>query len=353
MTRTLDFRQWAVVGFKDDTGLGRQARDLRNVLPIGRHIVIPSERMAGHPINPAEDVPLAKTAPEDEVRAALAGLQGIFFFERASWHPALLRCARELGVKSVGVPNWEWFRSEEPNWNYCDLLACVNGMGLRTVQKFGRMNSILLPWCLDIGSLPLRQVTGPARVFIHNAGIIDDDDRKGTRETIEAFRRVKRDDLRLIVRMQQEAPLPKLDSRMEIQVGNIANHADLYRTGDVAVQPSKMEGIGFSVLEAVGAGFPVITTDYPPMNEYVLQPELRVRTRWFNRRAFPTRWVKQAHLRLPNLGDLSRKIEWCASHDMDAFSRQNRAWAEATFSPDHLLAVWSEALEKHLFPSPV
>ena len=47
--------------------------------------------------------------------------------------------------------------------------------------------------------------------------------------------------------------------------------------------------------------------------------------------------------------DLTRKIEWCASHDMSAFSIQNRTWAEATFSPEHLRGVWAEALEKNLF----
>jgi glycosyltransferase involved in cell wall biosynthesis len=349
MTRTLDFQKWAVVAFKDDTGLGRQARDLRNVLPLGRQIVIPSERLAGHPLSPDDEVLLAPDAPEENVREALHGLQGIFFFERASWHPALLRCARELGVKTVGVPNWEWFRSDDTNWNYCDLFACVNEMGLRTVRSFGRSNSICLPWCLDLGSLPVRKVSGPARVFIHNGGIVDADDRKGTRETIEAFGRVKRDDIRLVVRLQKEVPLPKLDSRMDVQFGNIASHADLYRTGDVAIQPSKMEGIGFSVLEAIGAGFPVITTDYPPMNEYVQQPELRVETHWFNRKAFPTPWVKQAHLRLPTKRDLSRKIAWCAETDMGPYSNQNRAWAEATFSPDHLRSVWAEALDAKLF----
>jgi len=349
MTGALDFRKWAVVAFKDDTGLGRQARDLRNVLPIGRHLVIPSERLAGHPIDPHDEVLFSPTAPEEKVREALDGLQGIIFFERASWHPALLPCARSMGVATVAVPNWEWFRSVDPNWDYCDLFACVNEMGLRTVRSFGRANSVLLPWCLDISSLPVRKIEGPARLFVHNAGLVDADDRKGTRDTIEAFRQVKRDDIRLLVRLQKETSLPKLDSRMEVQVGNIASHADLYRTGDVAIQPSKMEGIGFSVLEAIGAGFPVITTDYPPMNEYVRQPELRAKTHWFNRKAFPTPWIKQAHLRLPVQSDLTRKIEWCASHDMSAFSIQNRTWAEATFSPEHLRGVWAEALEKNLF----
>ncbi|HEY0256757.1 MAG TPA: glycosyltransferase, partial [Candidatus Methylacidiphilales bacterium] len=217
------------------------------------------------------------------------------------------------------------------------------------VRSYGRTNSIRLPWCLDLASLPARLIEGPARTFIHNAGLVDADDRKGTRDTIQAFRRARREDIGLTVRLQKEVPLPKIDGRITVQIGNVKSHADLYREGDVAIQPSKMEGIGFMILEAMGAGLPVISTDYPPMNEYVAQPEMRVGTQWWNRKAFPTPWVKHAHLRLPRRGDIVRCIEWCADHDMAPFSRQNRAWAEETFSAERLFRRWSEAIDSHLF----
>lgn len=347
--RALDFSQWAVVAHKDDTGFGRQARDIRKVLSIGRHIVIPSERLTTHPLNSADEVLLSREDPEEKVKSALQGCQGIIFFERSSWHPEILRCARELGVSTVCVPNWEWFRGDDEKWRYCDLFACPNEMALRTVRKYGKDNSVLLSWCLDIGSLPSRMIKGPARTFVHNAGLVDHDDRKGTRETIEAFRRTKRKDIRLLVRLQKEVPLPPIDERIDIQIGNIENYADLYLNVDAAIQPSKMEGIGFMILEAVCAGLPVITTDYAPMNEYVRQPELRARTHWWNRKAHPTAWVKHAHLRLPRKDDLVRRIEWCADHDMEHFSLQNRDWALKTFSPENLRKQWAETFETHLF----
>ena len=37
--------KWAIVGFKDDTGIGRMAQDIQKVLGIGYHLVAPSERM--------------------------------------------------------------------------------------------------------------------------------------------------------------------------------------------------------------------------------------------------------------------------------------------------------------------
>ena len=347
--KTLDFRQWAVVAHKDDTGFGRQARDIRKVLEIGRHIVIPSERLTDHPLNPRDEILLPPEAPEARVKEALQGLQGIIFFERASWHGDLLRFARELGVATVCVPNWEWFLDADEKWNYCDLFACPNGMAQRTLSRYGRKNSVLLPWCLDLDSLPSRSIKGPARTFVHNAGLVDADDRKGTRDAIDAFRRTRRKEIRLIVRLQKEAPLPEIDDRIDVQIGNVQEHADLYRDVDVAIQPSKMEGIGFMILEAVCAGLPVITTDYPPMNEFVLQSELRVRTHWWKRKAYPSTWIKHAHLRLPRGDDLVRRIEWCAGQDMERFSKQNRDWAQEVFSADHLRRKWSEVLATHLF----
>jgi glycosyltransferase involved in cell wall biosynthesis len=43
----------------------------------------------------------------------------------------------------------------------------------------------------------------------------------------------------------------------------------LYRLGDVYVYPSRLDGIGLSVPEALACGLPVITCDQPPMNEFV------------------------------------------------------------------------------------
>jgi glycosyltransferase involved in cell wall biosynthesis len=346
----IDFRRWAVVAHKDDTGLGRMARDARRVLGLGRHIVIPSERLANHPLDPAADFLLASTDPAGKVAQALEGLQGILVLERPDWHPDLLRTARERGVLTVGVPMWEWFRHAAPAWAWCDLFACPNRMALRTLQKFGRENVVELPWCLDLASLPTQKIAGPARRFVHNAGLVDFNDRKGTRDTIEAFRRVQRDDIRLLVRMQKEAELPPPDPRIEIRIGNVADHAELYRDADVAIQPSKMEGIGFMVLEAVAAGLPVVTLDYPPMNEFVPQPEMRAAVRWWKPRAFHASWnLPHSRLALPHRRDLARRIAWCADHDLAPIAAQNRAWAEAVFAPEALRRVWAETLGERLF----
>ena len=44
----------------------------------------------------------------------------------------------------------------------------------------------------------------------------------------------------------------------------------MYQSSDVAVLPSKWEGIGLTTLESLACGLPVITVDAAPMNEFVI-----------------------------------------------------------------------------------
>jgi len=343
----VDLDRWAVVAHKDFTGFGRQADMIKHALGLRKHIVIPSLRLEDRPLEPPNDVLLRPEDSAQRVREVFAGLQGIIFFERHTWHPELLKVARELGLKTVCVVNWEWFR-DDPGWDKVDLFVCPSQWTLQVVTRHGYQKAVHLVWPIDLASLPERHVSGPARHFIHNAGLVDPQDRKGTRDTIQAFKRVRNPDVRLTVRMQKAADLPSLDSRIELLVGNLDDPAELYQTGEVAIQPSKLEGIGFMVLEPWACGIPVITLNYPPMNEYVTEPALLVKPRWGKRRAFPTAWVPHAHLRLPQTGDLVRRIEWCAEHDLSKISERARAWACASFDPESIRRSWASAFAQTL-----
>ncbi|MFQ3577995.1 MAG: glycosyltransferase, partial [Verrucomicrobiia bacterium] len=146
----------------------------------------------------------------------------------------------------------------------------------------------------------------------------------------------------------READLPEIDERIEVHVGNQPKIRALYAEGDVAIQPSKMEGIGFMVLEPVASGMPTITLDYPPMNEVVAEKELLAKRRWFKRKALPSAWVKHAHLRLPSIRDLASKIAMCAERDLGPYSQRNRAWAQSEFDRVWLAEKWEEAVARIL-----
>ena len=342
---TIDFSRWAVVSFHDDSGLGRQAQDIKKLLGF-QHLAVPTDRLTTHPMVEGRDHRLTKDLDEASLQALLGRFEGILVLERWGWHPDLLRVAKQAGVKIAAYVNWEWFRGTDPQWKLVDLFVCPTPFAVSIVQSYGLGPAVYVPWALDISRFEERVVRGPARVFFHNAGLVDGDDHKGTRDTIEAFMRVKNPELRLIVRMQKPTELPVVDQRVDIRVGNLPDPAALFAEGDVAIQPSKMEGCGLGVLEPVCIGFPVITTDYPPMSDHVRQPEMRARKKWFKRYAFPKGAAKvmHAHLRLPSIRDLARRIEWCAAHDMEPVSRQNRRHGLDVYGPAPLHAAWEKAL---------
>jgi glycosyltransferase involved in cell wall biosynthesis len=345
----IDFARWAVVAFNDETGHGRMAADIRSILGIGHHLVIPSERLETKPLQYG-DILLSPDASMEQVEAVLHGLDGLILLERTRWHPELLRIAARLGIPTAIVVMWEWYQPADPLWRLCDLLICPNKKALEIVRQYGFYNSVLLPWTLDLKRLPPRKISGPARVFVHNGGLVDPDDRKGTFAAIRGFQRVKNPDLKLIVRLQKSPkfPLPNDDGRIEVRIGNLNDPAELYLEGDAAIQPSKLEGIGFMVLEAICCGIPTITQNIAPLNEYAPESALLAEPRWLKRKAYSSVWASHSHLRLPKLSALAARIEWCAQNELSEISAASREWARSTFDPESLRCAWASALRERL-----
>jgi glycosyltransferase involved in cell wall biosynthesis len=172
------------------------------------------------------------------------------------------------------------------------------------------------------------------------------DNRKSTLLTLEAFHRARNPDLSLIVHSQGSLPQQINDPRIHYAIGSLHNYQDLYREGEVFIQASKAEGLGLSILEPIACGLPVLTTDYPPMNESALDRHLLVSSHWGKKPSLQANYIPQAHLKIPRVKSLAKRIGWCATHDMSAFSSSNRTWALRNFNPDRLRTEWIWALRQ-------
>lgn len=80
------------------------------------------------------------------------------------------------------------------------------------------------------------------------------------------------------------------------------------------------------------------------MKEFIQQSELYCGPRLRQRKAYASQWIQQAHLKLPSIRDLVRRLEWAASTDLIAISTANRRWAQSTFNSVSLQATWAKAL---------
>jgi glycosyltransferase involved in cell wall biosynthesis len=334
---------WAVAGIKDDTGSGRVSVNLTRLLFPARQLVTPSYRMEGYPVG-ERDWWLPDDTDDRRIEQALSGLDVLIVLEDQTIHHRIVRAAKNRGIKVHSLALWEWFLPYDPIWKLYNKIICTNRFCQSLVRKFGFDNTILLTLPVDVTSLPERIISGPAKTFVHNAGKFEAEDRKSTLLTIEAFHQVRNQDVSFIVRSQNPLPQRIEDPRIRYSTGNLPDYRDLYREGEVFVQPSKAEGNGLSILEAMACGLPVLTTDYPPMNEYTSDSRMLVRTRWGKKPAEQTKYIPHAHLKIPRKDSLVSRIEWCAKNNLAPFSRRNRKWALQNFDPDRLRIQWIQAL---------
>lgn len=135
-----------------------------------------------------------------------------------------------------------------------------------------------IPWGVnDSEFIPKKGIPRPNStvVFFHNAGMLGINMRKGTDLVLDAFSGID-GDCNLVIHGQllyERLPLllrRKIETNSKVKyIGADVKPPGLYHMGDVYVYPSRLDGIGLTIVEAMACGLPVITTDAAPMNEFV------------------------------------------------------------------------------------
>ena len=285
--RSLHVRKPAIglIGVNNQRGLGCQNRQIARELNVDRWLLpvlseYPSSMEPGD-----EGVPVGcrtelagPDTTEAHLSAWLRGLDQIVFVERPffEWLPAL---ARHQGVTVTCVANWEWLHPGL-EWTACvDLMIAPTRFTQELLSRWKRQFGFTwqveyLPWPIDSATLKFRQRKVCRQfLFVNGAGGIRPTCRNGAPAN---YRRKGFDVLCEAARLVPEIPIiaysqtgdiPRLPPNVELRAPRRCS-ADLYREGDVCLQPSHWEGLGLPLLECQAAGLPLATTDVPPMNEY-------------------------------------------------------------------------------------
>ncbi|HKG24213.1 MAG TPA: glycosyltransferase family 4 protein [Thermomicrobiales bacterium] len=213
--------------------------------------------------------------PADEVDAWLDGLDAVFAIQIA-YAPNLWRRAHERGILTVLMPNAEWFNPALSDLRYVDrFIAPTRSCAAMLARTGFGSRTWYIPHAVDTERFAFRR-REHAGVFLHSRGW-GDGDRKGTRFVLEAARRCP--EVSFVVQAQEQlaADWPP-NVRL---VGPTAEPEEIYALGDVAIQPSRYEGVGLPILEAMACGLPTIVPDAPPMNEFPADARLMVAARRF------------------------------------------------------------------------
>ena len=186
---------------------------------------------------------------------------------------------RAGGVKTIGRFVWEHFSEEHaaPARDAYDVIYSLHrgeqeryaGMGIQSPHVIWGCHPELL------AVEPSRREDGTVTFLLPGSFM---GRRKPLDEVLEAFSRTSDARLRLIVKGQTQKKEGKLarhaqrDPRIEILLEDqpTNQHLSFVAGADVCLAPTRWEGLGLPLYEAIAFGQPVITNDNAPMNEAVL-----------------------------------------------------------------------------------
>lgn len=335
----------ALVGWSADSGLGRELSDAARNLPVTAVFVLRNFRkptredlLGSVPRQLAQSEP--PTLSEMETFITRWRPDRILTWENpGSWEfPDLWE---RRGISWTQVVHWDWFDpSKLEIWKTADLIApnrvCQEGLK----KRYG-LSSRLLPVPVDTERLPFRRRERANR-FVSLYGYGGPDERRSIREIYSAWRILAQEAPPLTITAQ--CPIPRWEadnppSSVEVRVGVLPEPADIWKDADIAVQPSRYEGVGLSLLEAQACGVPVLTVDAPPMNE--IAPDLVVPSA-YTATSRPSRNDIQAWVVSPEA--LACRVRELKGKDISALSERVAKRVRNLYSWHALKETWLEAL---------
>jgi glycosyltransferase involved in cell wall biosynthesis len=193
---------------------------------------------------------------------------------------AELAALRRRGVLVIGRFVWEHFTADHVAGarEAYDVVYSFTRCEQERYRGFG-LETPYVPWGIHPELLavePAPRDDGFVQV-IFPGGFVGH--RKPIEPVIDAFRRTSSDRLRLVVKAQVERKggadaareAAASDERIEFRLEDqpTEEHLRAFAAADVALAPSRWEGLGLPLFEATAFGLPVITNDIPPLNEVI------------------------------------------------------------------------------------
>lgn len=199
----------------------------------------------------------------------------VVFFNEQTWLDPVILCY-DLGIKTGAYIDYYTHRTI-PFFRVYDFLICNTK---RHFSVFSGMDQCYyIPWGTETDlfkPLGIDLVNKNLVTFFHSCGFSPE--RKGTDLLINAFFQ-SNINAKLVIHSQVDLikKLPsvsdniiklKSEKKLEI-VQETVGVPGLYYKGDVYIYPSRLEGIGLTIAEALSCGLLVVVPDNPPMNEFV------------------------------------------------------------------------------------
>lgn len=199
----------------------------------------------------------------------------VFFNEQRWWEPVIF--CHELGIKTGAYIDY-YKEDTIPFFAIYDFLICNTKRHYETFKWHN--NAYYIPWGTNIKLFnpeTFSLIEKSKLTFFHSCGY--NPKRKGTDILLKAFSTIKDKNTKLIIHSQVnlKAYFPELSNKIDslinsgklVYIEKTVSAPGLYKLGDVYVYPSRLDGLGLTIMEALSCGLPVITSNNSPMNEFI------------------------------------------------------------------------------------
>ena len=197
----------------------------------------------------------------------------VVFFNEQNWWPPVAWC-KEKGIYAGTYVDY-YKENTIPFFDLFDFLICNTQ---RHYSAFSwHPHACYIPWGTDVEVYRPQSKEGSKQtVFFHSCGQAPS--RKGTDLVINAYTGIASNNIKLIIHSQRDLGdfisttlgVKKKDLKKNIElIEESVSAPGLYHLGHVYVYPSRLDGLGLTIAEALSCGLPVIVPNYAPMNEFV------------------------------------------------------------------------------------
>ncbi|HNR29781.1 MAG TPA: glycosyltransferase [Candidatus Hydrogenedentes bacterium] len=223
--------------------------------------------------------------PKETVAWARANaLDLVIFFEA---HPKDWKRVDALQAAGIRVMVYEHL--DVMRWEHIDKYARFDaalGVTFHTRdvfrEHFPNMPFLLIPWGIPPEAVPAPVNREDDRLhFIHVAGWGGYNNRKNTDTLVRAFAKAAPNNA--VLHFHTQAPIDQYGNdcaallrdtqRFRVHQGTIPDIFDAYRDKDMLLWPSKREGLGLPITEALACGLPALISDGYMMKQWIIPGE--------------------------------------------------------------------------------
>lgn len=154
-------------------------------------------------------------------------------------------------------------------YNLYDFVICNTKRHMQAMKEHPQ--KFYIPWGTDINLYKPNYKKHDNLTFFHSVGMSS---RKGTDILVDSFidgKLYEKSDLIIHTQIPIENVCGYTKKELEKYsvevIEKTVTAPGLYYLGDIYVYPTRLDGLGLTMYEALSCGMPIITTDFPPMNE--------------------------------------------------------------------------------------